>query len=340
MNKKIGMYAGKFLIPHLGHVYAMIQASTMVDELHVLVSHDEEYEKSVLFEGSKVEHVGYKQRVRWWSQITKDMPHVHVGHIYETNDGKYESWIAGSKQIKKVIGKPITHVFSSESAYGEYFDKLYPEAEHVIIDEDRSHYPISATKIRAEGIMSNWTMLPEEVRRSYVKKVVVVGTESCGKSELIKNLARLYSTNYVEEHGRTFYEELGSYETFEEDFHKIAYRQKYFEEQGLKNANKVLFIDTEAIVTQRFLGAYHDQFSYLLHEIANDQKYDLWILLKPDVEWVNDGTRVFGDTQNRLIGHQNLKELLDTLGIKYIEIGGNYHERLNASMLCVDFLLR
>jgi len=43
-KRKIGMYGGKFLPVHMGHVYAMIKASTMVEELHVIVSYDEAYE--------------------------------------------------------------------------------------------------------------------------------------------------------------------------------------------------------------------------------------------------------------------------------------------------------
>lgn len=44
---KIGIYGGEFFPQHLGHVNAMVMASTIVDELHVVVSHDEEYEKQV-----------------------------------------------------------------------------------------------------------------------------------------------------------------------------------------------------------------------------------------------------------------------------------------------------
>lgn len=330
--EKVGMYGGKFLIPHMGHVYCMTQASTMVDELHVIVSYDEDYEKNVSFKDAKMPHVNYKQRVRWWKEITKDMPHVHVHAVQEHNDGRFESWQVGAYGIKQAVGKHITHVFSSESAYGEFFSKLYPASEHVVIDEDRDTFPVSATKLRTEGVYKNWDLLPEVVRRYYVKKVMVVGTESCGKSTLVKNLSTLFNTNYVEEHGRSFYEELGSYETFEEDYLKIAFRQKYFEEQGLKGANKLLFIDTEAIVTHRFLREYHDTVSKALFEIAEAQKYDLWLFLEPDVDWVNDGTRTLGEEEQRKRGNDMLKKMLHTHGVKYITIKGNYNERLNQSL--------
>lgn len=339
MTKTVGFYGGKFYPVHMGHVYAMTVASTIVDELHVIVSYDDNYEYNTLSKDSKLPHVNYKQRVRWWNEITKDYPHVHVHAVEETNDGKFESWQKGADGIKKAVGKPITHVFSSETAYGEFFSKLYPDAKHVVIDEDRSTYPVSATKLRTEGVYNNWDLLPEVVRRHYVKKVMVVGTESCGKSTLVNKLATLFNTNYVEEHGRTFYEELNSYDTFEEDYLKIAYRQKYFEEQGLKGANKVLFLDTDVIVTHRFLRAYHHTTNKVLYEMADHQKYDLWLFLEPDVKWVDDGTRVFGEDNVRKEGNDMLKKMLDVHGVKYITVSGHYSERLEVALKEVKKLI-
>lgn len=339
MNKTVGMYGGKFLIPHLGHLYSMTMASTIVDELHIIVSYDTVFEQEVLFKDAKVSHVHYKQRVRWWKELTKDMSHVYVHAVEETNNGEFSSWQEGAIKIKRAIGKDITHVFSSEHEYTEYFDILYPTAEHIVVDSKRSRYPISATKIRNEGVFENWDMIPKVVQRYFVKKVVIVGTESTGKSTLVKNLANMYNTNYVEEHGRTFYEELGDYETLYDDFNTIAYRQKYFENEALKDSNKLLFIDTEAIVTKRFLNQYLDSESEVLDAIIKSQKYDLWIFLNEDVEWVDDGTRVFGDDDIRKKGTEDLKRIMYDNDIDFINIHGNYFERMIKCRAVIDRLL-
>ncbi|UUV46079.1 nicotinamide-nucleotide adenylyltransferase [Bacillus phage vB_BanS-Thrax1] len=341
MTKTVGFYGGKFYPIHSGHVYAMTVASTMVDELHVIVSHDSEYEQNVLSKDSKLPHVDFKQRVRWWMEITKDMPHVHVHAVYEENTGKLESWQEGAKGIKEAVGKPITHVFSSEHEYTEFFNVLYPEAEHVVVDANREKYPVSATKLRTEGVYDNWDLLPEVVRRYYVKKVVIVGTESCGKSTLVKNLATLYNTNYVEEYGRTFYEELGGCEeiTMAEDYPLIAYQHKVNENKALKNANKVVFIDTEAIVTHYYQKLYIGEGDSLLTEIGLRQDYNLWIFLEPDVKWVDDGTRTFGEQDVREENNKKLKCMLRMLGINYKTVNGSYEERLKKSIKLVDGLL-
>lgn len=341
---KVGFIGGKFYpFPHLGHVYAMIRASTMVDELHVIVSYDTDYEKNVLSKDSKVEHVDYAMRLRWWTQLTKDLPHVHVHAVYEQQTGEFEDWINGAVGIVKAIGKNIDVVFSSEHSYTPIFKKLYPWAEHVVLDSNREAYPISGTKIRDEGVMKNWHMIPKIVQPYFAKKVVVVGTESCGKSTLVKNLANLYNTSYVEEYGRTYYEKLGGCDgiTMASDYSEIAFEHKYHEKMQLQVANKVLFIDTEATVTRYFLNAYLNQDSKLLREIIEEQDYDLWIFLEPDVKWVDDGTRTFGEQDVRENNNEMLKSMLDLeyTGKKHIVINGSYQERLEKAVHHINELV-
>ncbi len=337
---KVGMYGGKFLPIHMGHVYMMIRASTMVDELHVIVSYDEEYEMKLFKEGG-ISPIPHTVRLRWWTQLTKDMPHVYVHAIYEQQTGNFSDWVKGADKIKKAVQKEIDVVFSSEYSYTEFFNQLYPTAKHVIIDADRTTYDISATKLRTEGAMKHWNMLPNIVKSYFAKKVVIVGTESCGKSTLVRNLAQLYNTTYVEEFGRVYYERLGGCEgiTLMEDYAEIAFEHKYHEREQLKKVNKVLFVDTEAIVTQFFSIAYLGVRQPILDAIAKLQKYDLWLFLEPDVEWVNDGTRSFGEQEIREKNNKLLKELLAEHKMEYITINGSYQERLEKAVHEINSLV-
>jgi HTH-type transcriptional regulator, transcriptional repressor of NAD biosynthesis genes len=338
---KVGMFGGKFLPIHMGHVHAMIRASTLVDELHVMVSYDTEYEKEIYFKNAAFPYIPYEIRLRWWTQLTREMPHVHVHAFEEKQTGHFDDWIKGSEEIKRIIGKPIDIVFSSEHSYTEYFDQLYPAAKHIVIDAERAMYNISATKLRTEGVMRYWDMLPEVVKPYFVKQVVVVGTESCGKSTLVHNLAQLYNTTYVQEFGRTYYNRLGGCEgiTLASDFPEIALEHRNQIGKQLERANKVLFVDTEAIVTQYFSIAYLGKRQPVLDEVAKLQYFDLWLFLEPDVKWVDDGTRSFGEQEIRERNNTLLKELLKEHGITFISISGQYQNRLEKAVGYVNELL-
>ncbi|MEN2768480.1 multifunctional transcriptional regulator/nicotinamide-nucleotide adenylyltransferase/ribosylnicotinamide kinase NadR [Ornithinibacillus xuwenensis] len=337
----VGFIGGKFLPLHLGHVYAIIHASSMVDELYIVLSHSQQRDKELCV-GSKMKYVPEYIRVRWLSKLTKDMPHVKVILIEDNNrNGEYD-WKEGSQLIKKKIGKPIDYIFSSEPSYEGIFADLYPDSKHILIDSNRKHVSISATKIRNEGVFRNWDYIPDIVKPYFVKRVVVVGTESCGKSTLVKNLAKIYNTSYVAEYGRTVCEELGGCEgiIIEEDYQQIAYGHKVEEIKAIEKANKLLFLDTEAIVTQFYSNLYNNKHQKVLDEIAKLQDYDLWIFLEPDVKWVNDGLRNHGTEEERLKNNTHLKTLLDEHNIKYKMLKGNYENRLKGAIELIEEILK
>lgn len=335
----IGFIGGKFLPLHLGHVYAIVRASTMVDELYVVLSHSEKRDNE-LCEPTKIKPIPARIRLRWLSQLTKDMPHVKVISIEDDQGNEDYDWEEGATSIKQAIGRPIDVVFSSELDYQDIFKKLYPTSTHILIDPDRRQVEISATKIREEGIFKHWSYLPDFVKPYFVKKVVIVGTESCGKSTLTKNLAKIYNTSYVEEYGRTVCEELGGCDgiIIEEDYLKIAYGHKMKEIEAIEKANKLVFIDTEAIVTQFYSHLYNDVYQPVLDEIAKLQDYDLWLFLEPDVAWVNDGLRVHGVDSARNENNHHLKKLLDQHQINYQILHGSYENRLKGAMKWIEAL--
>ncbi|WP_201545111.1 multifunctional transcriptional regulator/nicotinamide-nucleotide adenylyltransferase/ribosylnicotinamide kinase NadR [Psychrobacter immobilis] len=354
-KETIGMFGGKFLIVHKGHVHAMRKAAAMVDKLYVIVTYNVIFEREVYFHKSKIAPIAVEQRMRWWHEITKELDNVHVYAIEETNINKNADthtnvysyahanvepdWESCADSIKTLIGKPIDFIFSSEPRYSDYFDDLYPKAKHIIIDADRQLYPISASQLRHDGVIQHWDRLPDVVQPYFAKSVVIVGTESTGKTTLAKDLAHRYNTCYVEEAGRKFYEQINAEIVLLEDFAQIAYEHKYHERQAKKAANKIYFVDTEAITTQFFSMAYLDVRQSVLDETAKLQDYDLWLFLEADIEWVADGLRSFSDTQVRDKNNQLLKSLLNEFGVRYHIISGNYDERYKESLKYVDKLL-
>ena len=94
-----------------------------------------------------------------------------------------------------------------------------------------------------------------------------------------------------------------------------------------RNANKVLIVDTEAIVTQYYSELYVGKNLPILNEVAKLQDYDLHIYLEPDVAWVDDGMRVHGNQEVRDENNRKLKRMFDEAGVDYVKVKGNYEER-------------
>jgi HTH-type transcriptional regulator, transcriptional repressor of NAD biosynthesis genes len=336
----VGFLGGKFLPLHLGHVYAIVQASTIVDELYIVLSHSEKRDRE-LCNHKKMKYIESRVRLRWLHQIVKDMDYVKVIEVEDRYSNEDYDWQEGAVEIKQKIGKPIDYVFSSEYEYEAIFTKLYPESTHYLIDEKRNTVPISATQIREEGVFRHWNFLPDVVKPHFVKKVVILGTESCGKSTLTRNLAKIYNTSFVEEYGRTHCETIGGCDgmMLEEDYPLIAYTHKVKEYEAITHANKVVFIDTEATVTQFYSELYNLQSQTVLDDMASLQNYDLCLYLEPDVKWVDDGLRIHEEQNTRLINNTRLKQLLTKNTIAFIPLTGDYHEKLRQSIEWIQRIL-
>lgn len=328
---KIGMYGGKFLPLHNGHVNCIIKASNQCDLLYVVLSYSQIRDRNLCNE-SNFKYIKHDKRLQWLDQIASDLPNVKVISA-EDFDDEYNSWEDGAVIIKdkvlKDCGKTINVIFGSEIDYKEKFEKLYENSKYILLDQNRSEFNISASNIRKEGVFKNWDFIPNVCKPFYNKKVAIVGTESCGKSTLVKKLALYFNTEYVEEYGRIMCEKLNTGQPTKEYYPYIAYGQKMLEFEKNQIANKYLFIDTESIVTQYYSQLYTDTTYQLLYEMAKIHEYDYWFLLEPDVEWVDDGLRIHGTDENRKENNNKLKKMLDENEIAYFIIDGDYNNRFN-----------
>lgn len=180
-----------------------------------------------------------------------------------------------------------------------------------------------------------------------LKKIVVIGPESTGKSTLCEQLAAHYETIWCPEFAREFLLRNGSAYEYD-DLLTIARGQIALEDELslrlenqslplLENGGHIpLFIDTDMYVMKVWcefvFGKCH---RYILDQIVA-REYDLYLLCNTDLPWVQDELREYPDPETRLKLYSIYKDLMINQSTPWVEIKGDYSERLATAIRAVD----
>jgi NadR type nicotinamide-nucleotide adenylyltransferase len=173
-----------------------------------------------------------------------------------------------------------------------------------------------------------------------IKKFVVIGPESTGKSTLCAKLAEHFHTLWVPEYARQYLEENGKDYGYE-DLLTIAKGQVALEEKVLARAMEEgnhgeLFIDTDMYVmkvwSEYVFGRCH---AWILNAIAG-RSYDGYLLCNVDLLWVKDELREYPDEKIRRELYLYYKDLLVNQSTPWVEISGGYEQRLNKAITFVE----
>lgn len=181
-----------------------------------------------------------------------------------------------------------------------------------------------------------------------IKKIVIIGPESTGKSTLCQNLADHYHTLWVPEFAREYLEKHGTSYTYE-DLYDIAAGQLELEDEAvgklqntllkdysLSNQPTVLFIDTDMYVMKVWSEfVFNKCNNWILNRIA-ERKYDLYLLCDVDLPWVKDDLREYPDVKVRKKLFYFYKDLLVNQPVPWCQISGDYEERLNKATTCIE----
>ncbi len=329
---KVGMYGGSFNPLHLGHLECIIKAAGMCETLYIVISYRDD--------GKDVD---LKVKIRWIYQLTKHIGNVKViplkDNTSKKSDYSEKEWSSDSEYVKKQIGHPIDVVFCG-SDYDEksFWNVCYPESELFIFQ--RNEY--NSTDIRND-VYAHWECMPQIVRSHYVKKVLIIGGESAGKSTLTINLANYYNTQYLEEVGRELSELSGTdIYMLPEDFTRILLEHKAKEMRLLPMCNKVLFEDTDCLITRFYLdfleSGEKEKNINLAEAIADINSYDLILFLEPDVEWIQDGDRSEVIASDRTKYSNMIKDIFTKKGFEYHIISGDYSARFDKARELVNAL--
>lgn len=174
-----------------------------------------------------------------------------------------------------------------------------------------------------------------------IKKVVVIGPESTGKSTLCQQLSTHFKTIWCAEYAREYLLKNGTKYSYE-NLATIAKGQIQLEETAVKATppqSGILFIDTDMYVIKVWcefvFGKCHQ---FILDEIAN-RKYDLYLLCNTDLPWVKDELREYPDLATRETLFRIYKDLLINQNTPWVEIKGTENQRLSMAIDAVKRLL-
>lgn len=194
-----------------------------------------------------------------------------------------------------------------------------------------------------------------------IKKIVVIGPESTGKSTLCEKLAKHYDTLWVPEYAREYLEKHGveynyddlltiakgqiqSEEDISYQLSVISNQQSAISNQSIPNTSYLkssllplhLFIDTDLYVMKVWAEfVFNKCHNWILNQIA-ERKYDLYLLCDVDLPWIEDALREYPDEETRKKLFLFYKELMINQSTPWCIISGDYEERLKTAIQFID----
>ncbi|MEU5810567.1 AAA family ATPase [Streptomyces sp. NPDC047718] len=341
-----GLVLGKFYPPHAGHHHLVDSAAAQCERLTVLVC------------AASVESVPLADRVAWMRETHRQAGVRVVGAVDDIPVDLHDPaiWDAHMAVFRGAVPEPVDAVFTSEE-YGTELARRFG-AEEVLVDPDRTRFPVSGTAVRADPVRC-WEHLGPAVRGALARRVVVLGAESTGTTTLSRALAEHYrgrggvwaQTGWVAEYGRRYSEEklaaaraadpAATWEDVEftsDEFPVIARRQDEDEERAARAGSPVLFCDTDSFATgiwhERYMGGRNEE----VERIGALRRRDLYLLTDhADVPFEDDGLR--DGPHLRPWMTDRFRAELNRTGRRHVIIRGDRETRLRTAVEAVDELL-
>ncbi len=166
-----------------------------------------------------------------------------------------------------------------------------------------------------------------------MKKIVISGPESTGKTTLSKELALELKATLIPEFARYYIEGLHKPYTFS-DLETIAKHQINQEMSVMAlDHNSILIMDTWLIITKVWFEVVFNRAPEWLENYIASSDIDLFLVCAPDIPWIPDPVRENGGEMRQKLFERYCKEI-EHYGFSYEVVEGNGEIRvLNALRL-------
>ncbi|WP_426669406.1 AAA family ATPase [Mucilaginibacter sp. McL0603] len=317
---------GKFLPFHKGHEAMISFALTKCDFLSVLICCDNE------------ENTPGEVRKNWIETIFFDTQKMEVKILHYDN-GLLPNTSQASLSVSQIWSGEFKKYYTdynlliTSEPYGELVAG-FMGIQHIPFDLDKTRHPISASVIRND-LFSNWHYLPTAVKPYFAVKVVVLGTESTGKTTLTGQLAEYYNCSMILEVGRDLIPDSTDF-TFD-DLLLVANEHAKRIDDAILDNSPLLIIDTDIHITKSYAKFVFDRELPFNEHIYNTNKADLYLYLNNDATYYQDGTRL--NKTDRDLLDQSHREILADHQIKFVEISGSWQGRFEQAVSEISKLI-
>lgn len=312
-----GLVLGKFLPPHLGHLYLCEFAQAQVERLCVVVG------------SLPGEPIPGALRHAWMQELLPGCEVVHLDEVLPQYPHEHEDfWTLWREALRRVMPFAPERVFASE-AYGQGLAEVLGAR---FVPLEREAMGISGTALR-EDPWAHWRWLVRPARPWFLKRVCVFGPESTGKTTLARQLAERYDTLWVPEYARALIEAQGG-ELQAPDIERIAQGQLASERALARSAHRILFSDTDLLSTTIWSRELFGRCPDWIEAAAAEQRFDLTLLCDVDLAWEADVARYRPRGREDFL--RRCEAALQAHDRPYVKISGEGPARLEAAIEAVE----
>jgi NadR type nicotinamide-nucleotide adenylyltransferase len=179
-----------------------------------------------------------------------------------------------------------------------------------------------------------------------MKKIVIIGPESTGKSTLATQLADHYKSIWVPEYARAYLLKHGTNYNFEDLLviakGQLALEEEYYNKISSINAEQpaFLFLDTDMYVMKVWCEfVFQKCHNWILDQVVK-RNYDLYLLCNTDLPWVKDQLREYPDLISRQKLYHMYRDIMVNQDVPWVDISGDYQERFVAAVKGISTILQ
>lgn len=312
---RTGLTLGKFAPLHRGHQLLIEKALAENDRVIVMI-----------YDCPETTPIPLPVRAGWIRRLYPTVEVVEAWHgPREVGDApdlqrRHEDYI-----LTTLAGRKVDAFYSSEF-YGDHVSRALG-SEDRRVDPDRAAFPVSGTAVR-ENPFAHRRFIDPLVYRDLVTKVVFLGAPSTGKTTLAETMAREFGTVWMPEYGREYWEtHQVDRRLTREQLVEIAEGHLELEGEKVLEADRFLFVDTDARTTRIFSIYYHGTAHPRLEELADQasSRYDLVFLCGDDIAYDDSWDR--SGEVNRAWMQEQIRNDLEGRGDRFVELHGGLEQR-------------